>query len=84
MLGGIKKAYYTMTTTTKNRDYYLEVLATPCYLLRMRLKEDYEHYASYGFNTLDLISIVADHLTAYNEIAMTRCFWHLRDFEHNN
>lgn len=73
-----------MTTTLKNRYYYLEVLATPCYLLRMRLQEDYEHYATYGINTLDLLSTIADHLTAYNEIAMTRVFCRLRDFEPNN
>ena len=80
MLGGIKKAYYTMTTTNKNRNYYLDILVTPCYLLRNRLNEDYQHITEYGINTLDMLAMVAEHLTAYNEIAMTPVFWRMRDF----
>lgn len=70
-----------MTTTKKNRNYYLDILTTPCYLLRNKLQEDYEHYAEFGINTLELFAIFADHLTAYNEISIAPVFWRFRDFK---
>lgn len=70
-----------MTTTTKNRDYYLDVLCTPCYLMRKMLNEDYRSILCHGINTLEFFAMVADHLTAYNEIAMTSPFFRIRDFK---
>ena len=69
-----------MKTTTKNRNYYFDILCTPCYLLRNKLQDDYKHYAKFGINTLDILSMFADHLTAYNEIAIIHVFWRMRDF----
>lgn len=71
-----------MTTTTKNRDYYLDILCTPCYLMRERLNEDYHLIQCHGINTLEFFAMVADHLTAYNEISMISLFFRIRDFKH--
>lgn len=82
MVGGITiKAYYTMTTTNKNHNYYHELLLTPCYLMREKLHEDYEFITEYGIHTPLIIAQVAEHLTAYNEISMTGLFWRMRDFK---
>lgn len=70
-----------MTITTKNRDYYREVLMAPCYLMRAKLESDYTHIMLFGLNTIDLISMMADHLTAYNELVSAPIFFRMRDFE---
>ena len=70
-----------MKTTTKNRAYYHEVLMTPCYLMRAKLEEDYAHIMEFGLNTLCIIAMVADHLTAYNEISGVPLFFRMRDFK---
>lgn len=81
MLGGIKKAYYTMTTTNKNRNYYLDILSTPCYLMRDRLNKDYNKIIEYGVNTPEFFAMVAEHLTAYNELSTYSFFFRMRDFK---
>lgn len=81
-MGGITiKAYYTMTTTNENRNYYFDILSTPCYLMRDRLNEDYKNIIVFGVHTPEFLAMVADHLTAYNEITMTGLFWRMRDFK---
>lgn len=70
-----------MTTTNKNRNYYFDILVTPCYLLRDRLTQDYQHLTEYGVNTPEMLAMVANHLTAYNEISMTHAFWRMKDFK---
>lgn len=73
-----------MTTTTKNRNYYHEVLMTPCYLMRQKLEEDYQHFIDFGLNTAGIITMFADHLTAYNELVSAPLFFRMRDFNSNN
>lgn len=70
-----------MTITTKNRDYYLDVLTTPCYLLRNQLEEHYRTIQVYGINTLEYFAMVAEQLTAYNEISCVSLFFRMRDFK---
>lgn len=70
-----------MTITTKNRDYYHEVLMTPCYLMREKLREDYDHIMDYGLHTTAIIAQIAEHLTAYNELVTTPFFFRMRDFK---
>ncbi len=70
-----------MTITTKNRDYYHDVLMTPCYLMRKKLEEDYAHAMEFGLNTTDIIVMMAEHLTAYNELVSLPLFFRMRDFK---
>lgn len=70
-----------MTTTIKNRNYYHEVMMTPCYLMRVKLEDDYAHITGFGLNTLGIIELVATHLTAYNELSGIGVFFRMRDFK---
>lgn len=70
-----------MVTTKKNRDYYHEVLMTPCYLMRKKLNDDYAHIMEFGLNTTAMIEMIAEHLTAYNELVSSPLFFRMRDFE---
>lgn len=70
-----------MTITKKNRDYYHEILITPCYLLRNKLHEDYELIMNFGLNTTYIIAMVAEHLTVYNELADMPIFFRMRHFK---
>ena len=73
-----------MTTTTKNWKYYFNIFASPCYKMRQALEEDYKIIALGAGCSLEFLSMVADHLTAYNELACTRVFFHIRYFEPTN
>ena len=73
-----------MTTTKKNRHYYFDVLTTPCYLMRNQLEEDYRIIRTYGINTLEFFTMVAEHLTAYNEISCVSLFFKMKDFKSTN
>lgn len=73
-----------MTITTKNRDYYHDVLMTPLYLMRVKLHEDYEHIMDYGLHTTAIIAQIAKHLTAYNELVSMPIFFRIRDFKSMN
>lgn len=81
VLGITIKALHIMKFTNKNRAYYHEVLMTPCYLMRSKLEEDYAHIMEFGLNTLGIIEMVAEHLTAYNELTGCGIFFRMRDFE---
>ncbi len=70
-----------MTITKKNRAYYHDVLMTPCYLMRKKLEENYAHAMEFGLNTTDIIAMMAEHLTAYNELTSCGIFFRMRDFE---
>ena len=70
-----------MTTTIKERLYYREVLMTPCYLMRQKLEEDYQHFIDFGLHTADIIAMFAEHLTAYNELVSSPLFFRMRDFK---
>lgn len=83
MLGITIKALHTMTTTTKDRTYYREVLMTPCYLMRQKLEEDYQLFIDFGLHTAGIIALIAEHLTAYNELVSTPLFFRMRDFNPN-
>lgn len=70
-----------MTTTNKNLNYYRDVLVTPCYLLRNELEEHYCIIQTYGINTLEYFAMIAEQLTAYNEISCAPLFFRMRDFK---
>lgn len=69
-----------MITTAKNYNYHHEVFIAPCYLMREKLQEDYQHFLDFGLNTADIIALFADHLTAYNELVGSPYFWKMRNF----
>lgn len=69
-----------MIRTDKNYNYYNEVLMAPCYLMREKLEEDYQHYLDFGINTVGIIAMFADHLTAYNELVCPPYFVTMRNF----
>lgn len=70
-----------MTTTTKNRNNYKDVFVTPCYLIRKKLEEDYQYSMNFRLLTAGIISLFADHLTAYNELVSSPIFFRMRYFE---
>lgn len=70
-----------MTTTSKNFNYYFNIFLSPCYMMRKKLEEEYQIIASGGFCTIEYLSMVADHLTSYNELACVPTFFKIRDFE---
>lgn len=73
-----------MTTTTKNHNCYHEVLMAPRCFMRRQLENDYNHIMSFGLNTVDIIAVIADHLTAYNEISDFNFFVGMNFFKSNN
>lgn len=70
-----------MKITKKNSAYYHKVMMTPCYLMREELEEDYAHIMEFGLNTLGIIEMVAEHLTAYNELSGIDVFFRMRNFK---
>lgn len=70
-----------MVTNKKNFSYYFNILASPAYLMRSKLEEDYSIIALSGCCTLEFLSMVADHLTAYNEIAVAPVFFRMKSFK---
>lgn len=73
-----------MTTTNKNWNYYFNILATPAYKMRQVLEEDYRIIALGPISTIQFLSMVADHLTAYNELAACPVFFRIRTFRLDN
>ena len=72
-----------MVPNNKNFSYYFNILATPAYLMRHTLEEDYGIIALDGRCSLEFLSMVADHLTAYNEIAVCPKFFRMKSFKLN-
>lgn len=72
-----------MTTTNKNWNYYYNIFATPSYKMRQALEEDYNIIALGAGCTIQFLSMVADHLTAYNELAVAPVFFRIRTFRLN-
>ena len=70
-----------MVTNQKNYRYYFNVLAAPAYLMHRKLEEDYSMITLGGNCPLSFLSMVADHLTAYNEIAVCPVFFRIKDFK---
>lgn len=70
-----------MITNNKNFSYYFNILATPAYLMRHTLEEDYSIIALGGGCSFAFLSMVADHLTAYNEIAVSPTFFRMSSFK---
>lgn len=70
-----------MTTTNKNWNYYFNILATPAYKMRQVLEEDYSIIAIGHGCSIPFLSMVADHLTAYNELVVAPVFFRIRYFK---
>lgn len=70
-----------MKTTKKNFNYYFNILATPSYMMRHALEEDYSIIALGQGCSLAFLSMVADHLTAYNELAVAPVFFRMKSFK---
>lgn len=70
-----------MVTNKKNFSYYLHILATPAYLMRHTLEDDYSIIALGGGCSFAFLSMVADHLTAYNEIIVASVFFRIKHFK---
>ena len=73
-----------MTTTKKKWNYYFKILATPRYKMREELEEDYKIIALGACTTIEFLCMVADHLTAYNELAVCPVFFRIRTFRLDN
>lgn len=73
-----------MTTTNKNWNYYFHILATPAYKMRHELEEEYKIIALNAGCSIQFLSMVADHLTAYNELAACPVFFRIRNFRIDN
>ena len=58
-----------MVTNNKNFSYYFYILSTPICQMRHTLEEDYSIISLGDCCSLGYLCIIADHLTAYNEIA---------------
>lgn len=69
-----------MTTTTKNLKYYFHIFASPSYKMRKELEDDYKIIALGAGCSFEFLSMVADHLTAYNELACAPVFFRIRTF----
>lgn len=72
-----------MVTNKKNFTYYFNIFATPAYLMRHTLEEDYSIIALGGGCSFAYLSMVADLLTAYNEIAFSPVFFRIEHFKLN-
>lgn len=70
-----------MVTNKKNFSYYFNIFATPAYLMRLTLEEDYSTIALGGGCSFAFLSLVADHLTAFNEIAVAPKFFRMSSFK---
>lgn len=73
-----------MTTTNKNFNYYFNIFATPSYKMRKTLEEDYRIMTLGPCSTIGFLSMVADHLTAYNELAACPVFFRINSFRLDN
>lgn len=69
-----------MKTTKKNWTYYYHILGTPAYKMRHELEDDYKIIALGAGCTIEFLSMVADHLTAYNELAVAPVFFRMSTF----
>ena len=69
-----------MVTNKKNFSYYFNILATPSYMMRHALEEDYSIISLGHGCTLAFLSMAADHLTAYNELAVAPVFFRMKSF----
>lgn len=70
-----------MKTTKGNYSYYFNILALPAYMMRRVLEEDYSIIALGHGCTLAFLSMAADHLTAYNELAVAPVFFRMKSFK---
>ena len=70
-----------MKTTKKNWKYYYHILATPSYKMRQELQDDYKIIGLGAGCSIQFLSMVADHLTAYNELAVAPVFFRMRHFK---
>lgn len=51
--------------------------------MRKELEDDYKIIALGAGCTIEFLSMVADHLTAYNELAVAPLFFRMRNFKLN-
>ena len=72
-----------MKTTKKNWEYYYHILITPAYKMRHELEDEYKIIALGAGCSIEFLSMVADHLTAYNELAVAPLFFRMRNFKLN-
>ena len=72
-----------MKTTKKNWKYYFHILATPAYKMRHELEDEYKIIALGAGCSIEFLSMVADHLTAYNEISVAPLFFRMKNFKLN-
>lgn len=77
------KALHIMKTTKKNWKYYYHILATPSYKMRHELEDEYKIIALGAGCSFEFLSMVADHLTAYNELAVAPLFFRMKNFKLN-
>lgn len=70
-----------MKTIKGNYSYHFNIFATPAYMMRHALEEDYSIIASGHGCTLAFLSMAADHLTAYNELAVAPVFFRMKSFK---
>lgn len=69
-----------MKTKKKNWKYYYHILSTPAYKMRHELEDEYKIIALGAGCSFEFLSMVADHLTAYNELVCTPMFFHMINF----
>lgn len=72
-----------MKTTKKNWKYYYHILSTPAYKMRHELEDEYKIIALGAGCTIEFLSMVADHLTAYNELCTLDFFVSMKFFKPN-
>ena len=72
-----------MKTTKKNCKYYYYILGRPACMMRHELEDEYKIIALGRGCTIEFLSMVADHLTAYNELAVAPLFFRIKHFKLN-